>query len=70
ALANAHIVSAQLHLRAGRVREFWQRAHTAYKLNPRGVFSIRFARALANAVANRAGHRILWTLRGMFRRPQ
>lgn len=70
ALANAHIVSAQLHLRAGRLREFGQRTQTAYRLNPRGVFSIRFARALANAVANRAGHRILWTLRGMFRRPQ
>ena len=70
ALGNAHIVSAQLHLRAGRLREFLQRAYTAYQLNARGVFSIRFARALANAVANRAGHRILWTLRAMFRRSQ
>jgi glycosyltransferase involved in cell wall biosynthesis len=68
AWANANIVSAQLHLRAGRVREARRRARAAYEAYPRSIVSVRFARALFNAVVNRTGHRLLWTLRAMFQR--
>jgi glycosyltransferase involved in cell wall biosynthesis len=67
ALANAHLFSAQLHLRAGRVLDGWREIRTAYRLQPRNVLSARFARLFLNAVFNRIGHRALWSARALFR---
>lgn len=68
ALANAHLFSAQLHLRAGRFSEGWQQLCAAYVLHRRSILGIRCARILANALFNRVGHRLLWSLRALFRR--
>lgn len=68
ALANAHLFSAQLHLRAGRFSAGWQQLCAAYALRPRSVLGLRCARILANALFNRTGHRLLWSLRGLFQR--
>lgn len=68
ALANAHLFSAQLHLRAGRFGEGWQKLKAAYALNRGSVFSKRCLRILANALLNRSGHRLLWSFRRFFRR--
>lgn len=63
ALANAQLVSAQLHLRAGRMGAVFQRIHRALQHSPSAVFSIRTFRLFFNALANRTGHRLLWWLR-------
>lgn len=68
ALANAHLFSAQLHLRAGRFSAGWQQLCAAYALHRRSILGVRCARILANALFNRAGHRLLWSLRGLFQR--
>lgn len=68
ALANAHLFSAQLHLRAGRFCESWRKLKIAHGLSPDSVFSIRGARMLANAFLNRTGHRLLWSVRQLLRR--
>jgi hypothetical protein len=68
ALANAHLFSAQLHLRAGRFSTGWRQIRAAHALHLRSVFSLRFARVLANALFNRLGHRLLWSMRALFKR--
>lgn len=68
ALANAHLFSAQLHLRAGRFSAGWQQLSAAYALHRRSILGLRCARILANALFNRAGHRLLWSLRALFQR--
>jgi len=68
AMANAHLFSAQLHLRAGRFREGWQKLKAAHAIDSGSVFSIRGVRILANALLNRIGHRLLWSVRQIFRR--
>jgi glycosyltransferase involved in cell wall biosynthesis len=60
-IANAELVSAQLHLRAGRVAEAWRSVRRAESLSPATVWSSRSARLLLNAALNRLGHRMLWT---------
>jgi len=67
ALANAHLFSAQLHLRAGRFGEGWQKLKVAHSLNTDSVLSLRGMRVLANALLNRVGHRLLWSVRHCFR---
>lgn len=67
ALSNAYIASAQLHLRAGRPRAAWGRIRRAAALHPRSLFTVRSARALVNALVNRAGHRLLWSVRHALR---
>lgn len=66
ALANAHLFSAQLHLRAGRFSAGWQQLSAAYALHRRSILCLRCARILANALFNRTGHRLLWSLRKLF----
>ncbi len=68
ALANARLFSAQLHLRAGRFSAGWQQLCAAYALHWRSVISVRCVRILANALFNRVGHRLLWSLRALFQR--
>lgn len=68
ALANAYLFSAQLHWRAGRIGNGWQRLAMAHKLDASSVFSRRGARILANALLNRFGHRLLWSVRRLLRR--
>ena len=63
ALANAQLVSAQLHLRAGRMHAVFQCIHRAFRYSSSAVFSIRAFRLLFNALVNRTGHRLLWWLR-------
>lgn len=67
AMANAHLFSAQLHLRAGRFGAGWQRLRAAFGLNKSSVFSGRCIRMFANALLNRVGHRLLWSFRAWFR---
>lgn len=73
ARANAHLVSAQLHLRSGRILSGGRTVSKALFQSPRRVFSSRVLRLLANATLNRAGHRLLWSLKSFLsrgRRPQ
>ena len=68
ALANAHLFSSQLHLRAGRFSAGWHQLSAAYALHRRSILGLRCVRILANALFNRAGHRLLWSLRALFHR--
>lgn len=67
ALASANLVSAQLHLRAGRLRSAWQCIQQAFRHSPKEVLSPRTLRKLANAAINRTAHRMLWKLRGILK---
>jgi len=67
-IANAHIVTAQLHLRAGRVASAWHSMRNAQRLAPASLVRWRTMRALANALFNRTAHKLLWTIRGLFGR--
>jgi glycosyltransferase involved in cell wall biosynthesis len=60
-VANAELVSAQLHLRAGRFADAWRSVRRAASLWPAAVWSSRSARLLLNAALNRLGHRVLWS---------
>ncbi len=63
ALAHAHLVSAQLHLRAGRWGAAGHSVRAAWSHSWSRVLSTRALRLLGNALFNRLGHRLLWTLR-------
>jgi glycosyltransferase involved in cell wall biosynthesis len=63
ALASANLVSAQLHLRAGRFFRAWECIQQALRHSPKEVMSTRTLRMLANAITNRTAHRLLWKLR-------
>lgn len=63
ALANANLVSAQLHARAGRFLRAVSCIWRAFRHSGRTVFELRTLRLMLNAAANRIGHRALWTLR-------
>ncbi len=65
ALSSAHLVSAQLHFRAGRLQAGMRTAGIALRLAPRLLVKPHFYRSLVNAMTNRIGHRILWTLRAV-----
>ncbi len=67
ALASANLVSAQLHLRAGRLRSAWQCIQQALRHAPKKVLSPATLRMLANAAINRTAHRLLWKLRGILK---
>lgn len=66
ARANAHLVSAQLHLRAGRILAGGRNVGVALRYAPSVVLSTRVLRLLANALLNRAAHRGLWRLKSLF----
>jgi len=67
ALGTAHLLSAQLHLKVGNYREGMATLLRAFRLKPRSAISPRTFRILFNALFNRTGHRLLWTIRQMFR---
>jgi glycosyltransferase involved in cell wall biosynthesis len=62
-LASAHLLAARAHLRARRLQSAARSFRRATVLSPAVVLSLRTARLLANAVMNRAGHRLLWFFR-------
>lgn len=66
-LASANLVSAQLHLRAGRFRDAWSNVRSAFEYSVGTVLAFRTLRLLMNAAINRTAHRILWKVRGIFK---
>ncbi len=67
ALSNALILSAQLHLRAGRTLAAWARVRRAAAIFPRNLMSLQSARAFINALFSRNAHRLRWTCRRALR---
>jgi len=68
AVAKANLISAQLHARAGRWQSAAARVRTAWTADPTRIASGASLRLAVNAIFNRAGHRILWTLRNLIGR--
>jgi glycosyltransferase involved in cell wall biosynthesis len=68
AQSSAAIVSAQLHVRAGRHREAYACLRDAWRLSARETVSTNTARALLNALFNRLGHATLWKLKNLLAR--
>jgi glycosyltransferase involved in cell wall biosynthesis len=66
ALGNAYLVSAQLHLRAGRLASGGRAVVTALRHAPGAVLSPRALHLLVNATLNRVSHRVLWWLKSFF----
>lgn len=66
ALGNAYLMSAQLHLRAGRLASGGKALAMALRRSPGSVLSARALHLLMNAALNRAGHRLLWRLKSLF----
>ena len=66
ALANAYLVSAQLHVRAGRLRLGGRRIRGALRLSPAAVLSPPVLRMVMNALFNRLGHRVSWAIRDVW----
>jgi glycosyltransferase involved in cell wall biosynthesis len=65
AIANAALVSAQLHLRAGRLGASCGAIREAAVSDLTAVVSCRALQLLANAAVNRIGHRALWIVRSL-----
>ncbi len=63
ALANAHLVSAQLHWRSDRYLESGRKVIAALRIFPWVMFKKRTLKLVLNAFVNRLGHRLLWQLR-------
>lgn len=68
ALANAHLVSAQLHLRAGRFAAGTRQLRAALGWSPAALFTPRALRLLANAAFNRLAHRAVSRLKDVLQR--
>ena len=68
ALSAAHLHSARLALRAGEYRLGLAAARRAFSLHPPNLVAWRTLRLGFNALFNRAGHRLLWTMRGVLRK--
>jgi len=63
AMASANLVSAQLHLRAGRFFSAFLHIRQALRYSIKRVFTWRTLRMLSNAAINRTAHRLLWKTR-------
>ena len=68
ARVSALLVSAQLHLRAGRFADAAARMKSAVGTRWNALFSLRTLRLLSNAAFNRVSHRLLWTAKALFKR--
>jgi glycosyltransferase involved in cell wall biosynthesis len=68
ARVSALLVSAQLHLRAGRFGDAVRRAKAAVGIRWNALFSLRTLRLALNAIVNRLSHRLLWSARALFKR--
>ena len=66
AMSNAHLISAQLHLKAGRWRDSLAAVMKAAQYSKTTVMSTRSLRILLNALFNRTLHRTFWTIRERF----
>ena len=66
AMSNAHLISAQLHLRAGRWTNTLAAVMKAAQYSKHTVMSKRSLRILLNAIFNRALHRTFWKIRERF----
>lgn len=64
---SAFLVSAQLHIRAGRFRIALDRLKQAVDTRRNALISIRTLRLLFNAMFNRISHRLLWTIRSFLK---
>lgn len=67
ALANANLVSAQLHLRASRYILASKCIRQAMRHSIKTVLSKNVIRLLFNAAFNRSIHRIIWSVRSIFK---
>ena len=65
ALSSAHLVSAQLHFRAGRYRQGATCVKKAAALYPSNLITANTAHLLLNSLFNRLGHKILWTMKSL-----
>lgn len=63
ALSRAYLVSAQLHVRSGRLGRGLRNIRRAIGLSPASIVRRGSARMLVNAFVNRIGHRLLWNLK-------
>lgn len=63
AMGNAHLLVAQLHLRAGRYLMACREMASAARLSPGSLWSVRFLRMFVNGLFNRYVHKILWGFR-------
>lgn len=63
ALGAAYLEKARLHFRISEYRKALAAARTAIGLHPRQLLSLRTARIAFNALFNRLGHRLLWSVR-------
>lgn len=70
ALSNAHLISAQLHLRAGRYGQGIACAQKAFSLDASSLFTVYAARLLLNALFNRVGHKLLRKIKGVLHKQQ
>ena len=70
ALASANLVSAQLHLRAGRFCSSFLCIQQALRHSVRTVLALRTLRILLNAAINRSAHRLLWKARSILKADQ
>lgn len=67
ALASANLVSAQLHLRAGRFNSALLCIRDALRHSVGTVLTARSLRLLLNSVVNRTAHRLLWKVRSILK---
>lgn len=65
ALASANLLSAQLHLRAGRFYNAALCTREAFRHSAITVLAPRTLRMLFNATVNRTAHRLLWKMRDL-----
>lgn len=63
ALSNTHLVSAQLHFRAGRYGLGYANLRKASALHPQNLLTLRAVRLTLNVIFNRIGHRAIRRLR-------
>lgn len=66
-LANANLVSAQLHLRSGRFMTAYSFIKQAFYFSKVTVISLRTIRLLFNAFFNRAAHKLIWKIRNFMK---
>ena len=69
ALSRAYLVSAQLHVRSGRLGMGLRNIRQAFRLSPGSIVRKGSARMMVNAFVNRIGHRLLWNFKRLERHP-
>ena len=67
-LGTAHLLAAQLYIKTGAYVRGLGTLGRGLCLRPASALSPRTLRMMFNALFNRIGHRVLWTVRGLFDR--